>query len=90
MLTNLDRWFAECDFVATKGFTVADMARDGRGRPIAPGNVLATKDGKHLPVIASTSEPQSGPIVPAPLSTKPTMNVYDLEVANTHTFFVSP
>jgi intein/homing endonuclease len=59
---------------------------------IAAGDVLATKDGKQLTVIASTSEPQGGPIMPASLSTKPhgTTTVYDLEVANTHTFFVSP
>ena len=25
MLTNLERWFADRDFVATKGFTVADI-----------------------------------------------------------------
>jgi intein/homing endonuclease len=59
---------------------------------IVAGDVFATKDGKQLTVVASTSERQGGPIVPASLSTKPhgTTTVYDLEVANTHTFFVSP
>jgi hypothetical protein len=59
---------------------------------IAAGDQLGTKDGKQLTVIASTSEPQGGPIMPASLSSKPhgTTTVYDLEVANTHTFFVSP
>jgi intein/homing endonuclease len=59
---------------------------------IATGDQLRTKDGAQLTVVASTTEPQGGPIMPAALSSKPhgTMTVYDLEVANTHTFFVSP
>ena len=42
--------------------------------------------GMQLTVIASTSEPQGGPIMPASLSSKPhgTTTVYDLDVANTH------
>ena len=71
-------------WVEGKGWTKAGA--------IVAGDELKTKDGQQLTVIASTSEPQGGSIMPASLSTKPrgTTTVYDLEVAETHTFFVSP
>lgn len=38
---------------------------------IVAGDELKTKDGKQLTVVASTSEPLGGSIMPASLSTKP-------------------
>jgi hypothetical protein len=59
---------------------------------IVAGDQLRTKDGAPLTVVASTSAPQGAAIMPASLASQPhgTTTVYDLEVANTHTFFVSP
>jgi hypothetical protein len=58
---------------------------------IVAGDQLRTEAGAQLTVVASTTEPQGGAIMPASLSSQPhgTTTVYDLEVADTHTFFVS-